>query len=325
MKNSNEPLFFLFTCVKDGRKYIEKLFNSLLAQTKVNFVHYIYEDGSIDPIEDLVEIYKQKSLKLGKNIDIFYEKNPVNIGLNMATKHCIEQCNKPYFIWMNCDDWLDSHFFENLEYAVNKNKEATVFQSKMMVHYGAQTYFIPRGHYEKYLMRQSKKKDIFIGGNFHYNHFAVKTDDFFKINPSCFFINNKKYFNDVQTILPFIFTDSKFVYVNKSVSHYLKRLDSEFYENNNFTDLHDELFCELNIHNYENSFELKDSISGYRTRLSSYMMGNDYKKLKKEIFKYKQFLISCGLDTKKFYFAGINFKFINLYLFKLKIQRLFKK
>ncbi len=63
---SEKPLIFLFTCIKDGRKYIWKLFESLLEQTSNNFVHFIYDDGSNDPIEDLVETYKEKAFNLSK-------------------------------------------------------------------------------------------------------------------------------------------------------------------------------------------------------------------------------------------------------------------
>ena len=81
---SNEkPLFFLFTCVKDGRKYINKLFDSLLSQTKINFVHYIYEDGSNDPIEDLVLSYKEKVSKLEHPYKVIYDNKDVTDQVNV--------------------------------------------------------------------------------------------------------------------------------------------------------------------------------------------------------------------------------------------------
>ena len=111
----NEPLFFLFTCVKDGREYIDKLFESLLMQTKKNFIHYIYEDGSDNPLDEIVENYIKRVNQLDEPYRVVYEKCNKNIGLNKATEHCLKKCYLNYFIWMNCDDWLDVNFFKNAE------------------------------------------------------------------------------------------------------------------------------------------------------------------------------------------------------------------
>lgn len=185
--NSTNQLFFLFTCVKDGRKYISKLFDSLLKQSKVNFVHYIYEDGSGDPVEDLVNDYKERSSKLKNPIVIIYEKNKTNVGLNMSTKHCIEHCNKPYFLWLNCDDWVDCDFFENLEKNVLKNERVSVFVSKMRVHFNGNFYFIPRNQYEKRLIQSKDYKRLFLSNNVLFNYCCIKYDDYINVNKNVFF------------------------------------------------------------------------------------------------------------------------------------------
>ena len=180
MKKNNNRLsketFFLFTCVKNGRKYIQKLFDSLLKQTKINFVHYIYEDGSEDPVDDLITDYKTKANDIG--LQVIYEKQSINIGLNMATKHCIEQCFLPYFIWIDCDNWVDSRFFEELGNTVRKkNKPNIVRTNKSCVHLsGAKaTNFLKKSIDSGY-------SGLLILLNKYYYSFLLSFLDFFSIN-----------------------------------------------------------------------------------------------------------------------------------------------
>lgn len=223
---SNEkPLFFLFTCVKDGRKYINKLFDSLLSQTRINFVHYIYEDGSNDPIEDLVLSYKEKVSKLEHPYKVIYEKNPVNIGLNMATKHCIDMCSCPYFIWIDCDNWVDKNFFLELEKTVAKNKKAFLIRTHKEIYKNG--IAIP---YDSSITRKKNSKlqlNELLRSKFTYSFFAVNNNLYRKNNPCNFMINSKVFFNDDQVLLVCLLSKKcKIAYSRKSIGYFLRRDDS---------------------------------------------------------------------------------------------------
>jgi len=130
VEKTQDYLFFVFTCVKNGRKYIEKLFDSLLEQTLTNFVHFIYDDGSDDPIDDLVDEYRKKVSLLANPFPVIYEKNTTNIGINMATQYCISKCCARYFVWIDCDNWIDKNFFNEMTNTINrKGNKFIVYRS----------------------------------------------------------------------------------------------------------------------------------------------------------------------------------------------------
>ena len=227
--SSNEVIFFLFTCVKDGRQYIGRLFNSLLKQTKVNFVHYIYEDGSDDFIEDLVDEYKIKANKLNTPIKIFYEKNKNNIGLNMSIKHCISKCNLPYFIWIDCDNWVDDFFFEELGKTAKKHPNSIMIRSALTSCKIEHNSFIVDKvfKYNRFCSDRNKFKTFFYKF-YSFGFFAVKTEDYFKINPYNVFINDRSYFCDDQIIfLCLLMSNESFSFSKKSAGYALTREDSE--------------------------------------------------------------------------------------------------
>ena len=227
MKNL-EPVFFLFTCVKDGRAYIEKLFTSLLNQTKKNFIHYIYEDGSTEPLDELVFDYIEKAKKLETPFEVIYEKCERNIGLNKATEHCLKKCNLKYFIWMNCDDWLDGYFFENAEKYVRKHPDFAIYRSRMISHFDGKTSIMPCTKKESKIFNKRKQLYPCLSYQFTLNHFIGNYSLLKQVNPDIYLVDNRLIYNDVQICLPFIFKNYKMGYIKDSISHYLYRDNSEY-------------------------------------------------------------------------------------------------
>ena len=225
---TNEPLFFLFTCVKDGRKYINKLFDSLLAQTKINFVHYIYEDGSKDPLDEMVEQYKEKVSKLSNPYEIIYEKNPINIGLNMATKHCIDKCFCPYFIWIDCDNWVDKDFFKHLGKQVKKNPNSILYRSTC---YNGSSSAIRKRVRDISIYHPKRSQYVFLFPcfcNYHFSFFAVNFKEYMSISNNQ--ITNDRYlYNDIQVLTHCYSSDKPVCVSKKSVGYVLVRDDSEYW------------------------------------------------------------------------------------------------
>ena len=261
-KKTNSATFFLFTCVKEGRMYISKLFDSLLAQTRTNFIHYIYEDGSKDPLDEMVDIYKNKVSTLSKPYKVIYEKNPVNIGLNMATKHCIELCDCPFFIWVDCDNYVDNNFFEELEKQIKKNPGAILYR----------TTCYPANYDKKAI----KKRMKMINDASLYNKKRAPYVFFFptycSYRFSFFAVNYKKYmlasnnnivddrllYND-QQVLSFCYsTDYPAAISKKSIGYFLARNDSEFALSStekNREQLIREKVCDFRVHLFKNSLK----------------------------------------------------------------------
>ena len=227
-KTINKPIFFLFTCVKNGRQYIRKLFDSLLQQTVFNFVHYIYEDGSTDDIEDLVNEYRATA-----PYEVIYEKNSINIGLNLATMKCIKKCFLPFFIWIDCDNWVEYNFFEELEKLYNKNKNAVVLRTRRIL-IDTNGNVISEPLINNQSIKAKKDYDHFlIFNNYYYSFFAVSFNEYRKVNPIFIIKEERSFFNDQQILFTCSKSKKRFAFSDKAIGYCTIRDDSESATNYN--------------------------------------------------------------------------------------------
>ena len=223
--DNKNPLFFLFTCVKDGKAYINKLFDSLLSQTKVNFVHYIYEDGSSDPVEDLVDTYKEKVSKLEHPYKVVYEKNPTNIGLNMSTKHCIDMCCCPYFIWIDCDNWVDKNFFKELEKLYLKHKNSVMLRSYL---YNGSTNNMQSFSSTDIKNINSKYPfGMLLRRKYYYSFFAVNYKFYKQINKNNIMLDKRSFYNDEQILFLILSNTNKSCINKNAIGYFTVRDDME--------------------------------------------------------------------------------------------------
>lgn len=220
---------FLFTCVKDGRHYVEKLFDSLLKQTNTNFVHFIYDNGSSDPIDDLVIKYKEKASKLDKPFDVIYEKTSESIGLNLATKHCIDKCDKPYFIWIDCDNWVHKDFFKYLLKAIVKNPDCMLYRT-FLVKVDEDNGNESSNFNERKLSMISQNNAAFTfftrKNRYYYSFFAVNTKQYLAASKNSI-LNIRDYYNDEQILAYCYLAKGNTTMVKKSIGYYLSRNNSE--------------------------------------------------------------------------------------------------
>ncbi len=226
--NKVKPIFFVFTCVKNGRQYIGKLFESLSKQSRKNFVHYIYEDGSDEPLDEIVDLYRKTVKESLDPYEIIYEQNNHNVGLNKATKHCIDKCSLPYFIWIDCDNWVNNTFFEELEKTAKKNPNA--------IYIGSNRIDVIDGKHVKYLSDFKRRmsvsgffKDILFicASGFYYSFFAIKKDYYDIVSRGNFFVDSRDFYNDNQVITHCIVSGRSFASCKRAHSFYLFRENSE--------------------------------------------------------------------------------------------------
>ena len=223
-------MIFIFTCVKNGRKYIERLFDSILNQTCTDFTYFIYEDGSDDSIYDLVVQLKNKVSRLPKPFKIIYEHNPINIGVNLSTKHCISKVDCPYFMWMNCDDFLDKNFIKNATQKIRKNPNYFIYRTNIQyinddLTLHGKSFYNDASH--KLINKSDQTFNYFLSGPWRGNHCIINTSIYFKVNPNNYFVENRAFFNDVQLNLLALGSKEKWFFINKSKSFYLLRDESE--------------------------------------------------------------------------------------------------
>lgn len=222
----DKPLFFVFTCIKDGNQYIGKLFERMLHQTKYNFVHYIYEDGSNEPLGSLIDNYKEEVRKLGNPYEVIYEYNPINIGLNKATQYCISKCVGKYFLWIDCDNYIDYSFFDEMERLYKRHKKSLVLRS---ISYDANNenkiYFCNCG-----TLKDAKTKyqfGLLLRRKYYYSTFAVNFKRYLLINPQNIFLYDRNFYNDEQVLMLCLLCDGRTFLSRKAISYFLKRDNQE--------------------------------------------------------------------------------------------------
>lgn len=294
---TNKPLFFVFTCVKDGEKYIPKLFESMLSQTKINFVHYIYEDGSEKPLGKLMEEYKKRVSELDQPYKVIYEYNPINIGLNKSTQHCISKCTCPYFIWIDCDNYIDASFFEEMERLYRRNKKAIMLRSFLLGKKEGQDEL----SYDKSKFATAKNKyqlGIYIRERYFYSFFAVNYQKYKTINPNNVFVSNREFYNDEQVISLCLLVQSYAPITKKAIGYFTTHdgQESSLYKINNHQrkEFHLSL-CGLIDNNLKEKIEAAYHIKDLYTKLdftSHNNLADSLKTIKQIRFLSKTFNIS---------------------------------
>lgn len=227
-----EQIIYVFTPVKDGRNHIKKLFNSFLEQTYTNFTHLIFDNGSVDPIEDLVNEYKEEIKRRNLNIKVIYEFEPKKIGLNNATITCIKKVDLPYFIWINCDDFVDKNFFLESYRFIKKHPTNIIYRTKTidvgpdLKELKNQTY---KGAKKNYLYRKNQRINLFYGLPWGPTYFYVNTELYKNVNPDYFFLGNSDWNNDAQVFITGLISNYNWNYISKAISYYVNNSESYFH------------------------------------------------------------------------------------------------
>jgi len=230
----SETFIFLFTCVYNDRKHINRLFDSIADQTATNFVYYLYDDASDkDCYDDLYNDLKEKLNKRG--IKAYYEKGKKNLGINKATEHCLIKLRDEFkdcthFVWVNSDDWLSVEYVKLMSTTIKHNSNYAVYIPNVFFCY-ENTGISIKGYSYSYV-RKSKTYlvDLMNTGTLIFSHFVVDKNKFIKINPSCLIFDNsnfKNFFNDCCVLFLLSAFCLNFYFINKCVSYYLIRKSSE--------------------------------------------------------------------------------------------------
>lgn len=101
-------MLYIFTPTYNRKQLLEKLFNSLLAQTIYDFNWLIVDDGSTDGTHQLIEGWKKKSPFAIKYI--FKE----NGGKHTAFNAALDLCDKYLNVCVDSDDTCESDFVETI-------------------------------------------------------------------------------------------------------------------------------------------------------------------------------------------------------------------
>lgn len=101
--------------VYNAEKYIDKCFKEILNQTYQDFEIIAINDGSTDSSSKILKKYESKY----KFITVI---NQNNTGQAIARNKAIDIANGEYLTFIDIDDFIDTHFLEELTNAINTNK-----------------------------------------------------------------------------------------------------------------------------------------------------------------------------------------------------------
>ena len=96
-------------------KYLKRCMDSLLGQTLKDIEIVMVDDESPDYCPQLCEEYKAKY----PNVKVVHKKNG---GLGFARNSGLEACEGEYVAFIDSDDFVDIHMFEDLYEYASKNK-----------------------------------------------------------------------------------------------------------------------------------------------------------------------------------------------------------
>lgn len=99
-----KPVVSFGVPVRNGEKYLPRLFDSLLAQDFQNFEVIIGDNLSDDRTEDICREYARRDAR------IKYFKHPENLGQAGNFNRVFELSQGKYFRWIGDDDWLEPEY-----------------------------------------------------------------------------------------------------------------------------------------------------------------------------------------------------------------------
>lgn len=102
--NKPAPIVSFGVPVRNGEKYLPRLFDSLLAQNFTDFEVVIGDNLSDDRTEEICREYARRDAR------IKYFKHPKNLGQSGNFNRVFELSQGKYFRWIGDDDWLEPEY-----------------------------------------------------------------------------------------------------------------------------------------------------------------------------------------------------------------------
>ncbi len=238
----NKITLAIVTTVYNDNLFLPKLLKSLFNQTDSSFTHYIYDDGSNEPPDYLIEEYINKINTFNKNIKVIYLKGDKNIGVNKAHEYVFKKINEEYFSWVDSDDWVDKNFIKIVKKNIIKRNNIDVFHinSKKF----NEKYRVVDKSSASHLSRVARRsRDQFpyfsLDGFYFYHNFFVKTSSFKEINNDCYIFEankEKPFWYDAQIMFELSVSHKNFYLIKRPLSNILERKTSVSRQNDRFLD-----------------------------------------------------------------------------------------
>lgn len=159
-----EPLVSIIVAIYKVEEYLQQCIQTIIDQTYTNVEIILVDDGSPDECPTICdEFYKHDN-----KIQVIHKKNE---GLVYARKDGLKLAKGKYVLMVDGDDYLDSHYIENLVVSAEKDNADIVVDSFLMSYPNREyvkTIYCPVGVYKNEKLQDLKTRFIYSGEYFEF-------------------------------------------------------------------------------------------------------------------------------------------------------------
>ena len=123
----NNDLISIVVPIYNGKDYVHRCIDTIIAQTYKNIEVVIVNDGSTDDSGRICDEIAKKD----KRIKVIHKKNG---GLSTARNIGIENCSGKYIGFVDADDWIEKDMYSYL-YSLINNSNADVAEIALSIEY----------------------------------------------------------------------------------------------------------------------------------------------------------------------------------------------
>lgn len=214
-----KDLVSIITPCYNMERCLEKMMDSVIAQTYRPIEFILVDDGSTDTSYSLAEDYKEKFALAGISYILFHQENQ---GLGAAINSGLSYVSGEYICWPDADDYLEPTSVEERVAAFKEHPECAVVTSNAYIRNATnldEVRLLVMDELEKqeepqqffYLLNE---ESIFCSGCH-----MVKSKFWFEVNPDCCIYPAKRGQN-WQMLLPVYYKYKRF-FLNKPLYNYI--------------------------------------------------------------------------------------------------------
>lgn len=174
-----EITLFIITTIYNARSCLQKTLDSLLLQTRTNFIHYIYDDASTVGCEDIINTYIGEVRCLEKPYKVVYEKGNKNLGCDKAHEYAFKRMEGTHVLWLDAGDYFDRRCIEVITASIERHRGYNWFHLNS-IHYDINTSCIcskkSSKKYKLKYLKQHNQLPCWVFGDFYYHTFVINID-----------------------------------------------------------------------------------------------------------------------------------------------------
>jgi len=218
--------FFIITTLYNSSATLKVTLDSLLHQTNSNFVHYLYDDGSPEPSDSMIQDYLAAVSKLPHPYRVIYERGSHNLGVDLAHQVAFRKISCPYFLWLDSGDYLKANFFAIATKAISQHPDCSLFNTNRYTYRPEAVEHRSAGSYlsQSVLRQEDQLPNFIFGEDFLFSEMIIKTAAFKEVNPNDVILNGKEWgglYYDDQIFYAMFLSGCKSHYISQPISYKL--------------------------------------------------------------------------------------------------------